>query len=360
MDENYIYVGGNCGRIRKYDKNTLDFVGETGVYGGENVTSSWINSIFVDENYIYAGGNQYWGDSTYHNPLCKYDKNTMMLIGETGDYGDGITSITVDERHIYVGGGAIISRVRKYDKETLAFIGETQRYGSAIESITLDEKYLYVGGLHGGEFPTQRAHKYDKETLAFIGWTDDYVGIIHSIAVDDRYIYLGGGPPPTRLRKYDKETLTFVSEAGSYGGEIRSVFAPGPVVIKLEVNSSPITGVSFAIDGLSFVTPFSSSMDEGTYTITMPQTIAIGGVNYEFVNWADGVTTPSRMINLIADMSLTANYKAVVPTHTVTMRASPEVGVPATVDGKVIGKTPVYVEVVEGDHVFSVPSEVEV
>jgi len=134
-------------------------------------------------------------------------------------------------------------------------------------------------------------------------------------------------------------------------------YTPGYV---LSIDSSPVSGVPFTLDGLSFKTPFSSFMDEGTYIVTMPSTVTIGGVQYEFVNWVDGVTTPSRMINLIANMSLTANYRATVPTHTVTVRASPEVGVPATVDGRVIGNTPVSVEVIEGDHVFSVPNEVEV
>jgi len=133
-----------------------------------------------------------------------------------------------------------------------------------------------------------------------------------------------------------------------------------PPTHTLSISSSPVSGVTFTIDGLTRTTPFSATIDEGTYTLTMPSTVTIGGVEYQFVNWADGVTTPSRTINLTADMSLTANYKAVVPMHTVTMRASPEVGVPATVDGRAIGNTPVSVEVVEGDHVFSVPSEVEV
>ena len=149
-------------------------------------------------------------------------------------------------------------------------------------------------------------------------------------------------------------------EAIEYIPYVEVTLELAPPTHTLSIGSSPVSGVPFTIDVLSFATPFSSSMDEGTYIVTMPSKVTIGGVQYEFVNWADGVTTPSRTINLTADMSLTANYRAVVPTHIVTVRASPEVGVPATVDGQVIGNTPVSVEVVEGDHVFSVPSEVEV
>jgi len=135
----------------------------------------------------------------------------------------------------------------------------------------------------------------------------------------------------------------------------------GPPTHILTVESSPISGVPFTLDGLSLVTPFSSSMDEATYTVTMPESVTINGVDYNFLGWADGVTTPTRVIELTTDTALTANYEAVAaPEYTLAINSSPTTGIPVTVDDASVGVTPVSVTVVEGDHTISVPEEVEV
>jgi len=130
--------------------------------------------------------------------------------------------------------------------------------------------------------------------------------------------------------------------------------------VKLEINSSPITGVPFTIDGLSGTTPFTSSIETGTYTITMPETVAVNGARYAFAGWADGSTERIRTINITSDTSLTALYEVVSVTHTLSVQSSPITGIPVTVDESPVGATPISVEVVEGGHAISVPPEVEV
>jgi hypothetical protein len=133
-----------------------------------------------------------------------------------------------------------------------------------------------------------------------------------------------------------------------------------PTPVRLEINSSPVTGVTFTIDGLSETTPFLADVDAGTYTITMPETVTVNGTTYRFVKWADGPTERIRTVDVVVDTSLTANYEVVPVTHTLNVQSSPITGISVTVDESPIGATPTSVEVVEGGHVISVPPEVEV
>lgn len=78
----------------------------------------------------------------------------------------------------------------------------------------------------------------------------------------------------------------------------------------LSVNSTPIAGVPFTIEGINmFVTPWSGPLVEGTYVITMPANVIVDEINYNFVSWEDGSTNPARTINLLSDMTLMATYE---------------------------------------------------
>jgi len=83
---------------------------------------------------------------------------------------------------------------------------------------------------------------------------------------------------------------------------------------RLTVKSEPID-VEFKIDGFSAKTPYSSELEEGTYTISMPSTIMVNGRTFNFDHWENGSTSPTRTINLTSDMTLTAHYASVPTTH---------------------------------------------
>jgi len=59
---------------------------------------------------------------------------------------------------------------------------------------------------------------------------------------------------------------------------------------------------------MSYVTPWTGGLDEGTYEIEMPSNIIDGGNTYNFDQWEDGSTNPIRQINLTSGLSLNASY----------------------------------------------------
>ena len=80
----------------------------------------------------------------------------------------------------------------------------------------------------------------------------------------------------------------------------------------LKVDSVP-TNIAFTIDGIGAVTAYSQLLAAGSHIIIMPSTIDVGGVTYYFQKWEDNTTNPTRIINLIADVTLTATYATTPP-----------------------------------------------
>ena len=72
-----------------------------------------------------------------------------------------------------------------------------------------------------------------------------------------------------------------------------------------------------------FVTPWTGELEEKTYRITMPQTVLDGTDTYRFVEWQDGVTDRSRIIDLTADVMITATYELAPPTSPVILIMAP-------------------------------------
>jgi hypothetical protein len=70
---------------------------------------------------------------------------------------------------------------------------------------------------------------------------------------------------------------------------------------------------------MSYITPWSGSLDEGTYEVDMPANLQVGTSTYNFGTWEDNSTNPKRAINLVSDMSISAGY--VLATAVVTVVA---------------------------------------
>jgi hypothetical protein len=88
---------------------------------------------------------------------------------------------------------------------------------------------------------------------------------------------------------------------------------PPPMQYTLSVYSTPITGIPFTLNGTTKVTPYSASLDQGTYALAMPSNLLVGSDTYNFQQWDDLSTNPSKTISLTADMAVTALYQLVVP-----------------------------------------------
>lgn len=87
----------------------------------------------------------------------------------------------------------------------------------------------------------------------------------------------------------------------------------GGIPHTLSIDSDP-SGISFTLNGLAKITPYSEVLAEGTYTVKMPPEFNPGtnGIYY-FTQWENGATNPNRTINLTTDMSLTATYNTQPP-----------------------------------------------
>ncbi|RLI46253.1 hypothetical protein DRO69_03470, partial [Candidatus Bathyarchaeota archaeon] len=77
----------------------------------------------------------------------------------------------------------------------------------------------------------------------------------------------------------------------------------------LTVNSVPIDGIDFTINGTSYTTNKSISLLEGLYTVTMPSTWTVGTDQYNFVKWENNSTNPTRVVSLTSNTTITATYE---------------------------------------------------
>ena len=74
------------------------------------------------------------------------------------------------------------------------------------------------------------------------------------------------------------------------------------------VYSLPLEDVDFTLDGSLKTTPFSNQLAARRHVILMPPELDVEGTQYWFVKWADDFTNPARVVDLTANMSLTAVY----------------------------------------------------
>jgi ABC-type Fe3+ transport system substrate-binding protein len=76
----------------------------------------------------------------------------------------------------------------------------------------------------------------------------------------------------------------------------------------LSVGASPVSGITFTLDGQDFVTPYSEELEEDSYTVAVADETTVGGKLYAFIGWEDGVSSLDRSVDLSSDLSLRANY----------------------------------------------------
>ena len=107
---------------------------------------------------------------------------------------------------------------------------------------------------------------------------------------------------------------------------------PPPQTYVLSVSSSPLSGVSFTLDGANHTTPFAISLEEGSYTVVMPLNVTVAGKVYSFVEWDNGITNPIRSIDLTKYTAITAYYATPIEpsTSTITGKITDNQGNPIT------------------------------
>jgi hypothetical protein len=100
----------------------------------------------------------------------------------------------------------------------------------------------------------------------------------------------------------------------------------------LTVDSEP-SGIKFTINDVQASTPYSATLQEGDYTITMPAEWN----GWRFKQWENGSTNPVRSITLTADTSMKATYeRAIIPALPPTITI-PIVNVEVPIEYVVVG-----------------------
>ena len=131
----------------------------------------------------------------------------------------------------------------------------------------------------------------------------EYPVVAHSVAFPGQ---AGGTKLMIEVKAWD-----FANNSKTY----QATYNIGPPSYTLKVESSPIVGVSFTLDGQSKITAYSAVLRTGNYTIVLSTEVTVAGTTYSFVRWGDGLTTTTRTIDLRKDATLTVYYevKAGIP-----------------------------------------------
>jgi hypothetical protein len=79
----------------------------------------------------------------------------------------------------------------------------------------------------------------------------------------------------------------------------------------LKIISTPMEGVTIQINGTSATTPYTATLEQAKYIVTIPQEVTVAGKQYRFERWSDGLTQTTRTITLNQDQTLTINYVAI-------------------------------------------------
>ena len=67
----------------------------------------------------------------------------------------------------------------------------------------------------------------------------------------------------------------------------------------------------FTLNGVSYFAPFSELLPVGEYTLTVPHPFNTETALFHFVYWSDGVTTPTRTINLQSRLIMVVTYNLI-------------------------------------------------
>jgi len=78
----------------------------------------------------------------------------------------------------------------------------------------------------------------------------------------------------------------------------------------MSIDTDP-SGIEVTVDGDVKATPHSEELEEGSYTVSVPEDASLSGKDYTFTGWEDGVSGDTRTVSLDGDMSLTAIYEEV-------------------------------------------------
>ena len=137
-------------------------------------------------------------------------------------------------------------------------------------------------------------------------WTDSVVEGNHTVVMPFLWrfdsvihVFVGWDDGPT-----DRTRVITVPDDGDYFSAVYEELT----LYELTVDSDPIDGVEFTLDGVTHTTTWAGVLVEGNHTIVMPAIWMNGSDLYAFDHWEDASTDPTRIVSLTADRIVTAYY----------------------------------------------------
>ncbi len=178
----------------------------------------------------------------------------------------------------------------------------------------------------------------------------------------ESYPAIGGSPAGVYPSGMWNGPLTTLNPVGQIWLQQMPYVPITPVNHTLVVTSTPIQGVAVTVDGYQYSTPTSPlNLQEGLHTITAPSNVLSGVDTYNFVQWEDGSTNPTRTLNLTVNATITCTYQLQAPPPpakgSIEIHAfldSQELVVPYEVVGVSTGNTPATVQLNVGSYTVKV------
>lgn len=157
--------------------------------------------------------------------------------------------------------------------------------------------------------------------------------------------------PMTAPTGWYSGNITVLSENGGNDTIYVELLVSTPLY-ELAVTSSPVSGITYTINGSERMTPYSQLLPEGFYTLEMPEIHTIGEARYQWNQWSDGSANRIRIIELSSNFTLTAQYTG--PYYELTVTSSPINGIPFTING--VPQTTTYNEwLLEDSYLLEMP-----
>ncbi len=118
---------------------------------------------------------------------------------------------------------------------------------------------------------------------------------------------------------FEDESILVKGEANDYAGNTASFQSAdltfvAPQEYTLSLDSDP-SNIEFTVDMVTSTTPYEETLEEGTYTITIPETVTVNGDEYIFQEWSTGSTSTEITINLTENTSHSITYEQVEATE---------------------------------------------
>ena len=291
-----------------------------------------------------ADGTTYWQLNTpsgaYYQSAQPIQANTKYFV-EVGKDSNGFialwvngvkvitTSVSASANWQHVQFGAMSNMAMTFDYEDFtvadSYIGSGAITGTLSVDTTPVKGEVFADGVSWGVAPQSRLVAAGIHTVAF--------GAIAGYPI-----------PPSQTVNVTAGATTTVT--GTYV----------PSTLTLTVNSTPINvQFNIIIGGMtvSYQTPYSASLDPGTYQIQMPSQIQIGSTIYNFNGWQDGDTNPIKNVVLNANIAIAATYViAAIPQGTLYVLTNPVNG-EVFLDGVSKGTSPVTLKLNPGTYFVS-------